>query len=202
MRWRTALTTTRISKLGHKRPDSRSPPRMPAVPPYSAHSRLSERCFGYLFGTEKQSYCASQQVGYLFSAVGRLRRDTWPESSIMARRGLGSIRCGTAKRAGEPQVSVRWLGDWRMYRIALLGAGRIARVDVESIVGHARTELANVVDADRAAVESISSRCWTARSRSPRPARTAPAPYDAVLQLERASGSRDTAGCVRSAAGC
>ena len=89
-----------------------------------------------------------------------------------------------------------------MYRIALLGAGRIAKVHVESIVGHARTELAYVVDVDRAAAESISSRCWTARSRSLRSARTEPAPYGAVLRLEPASGSRDTAGCVRSAAGC
>ena len=42
-----------------------------------------------------------------------------------------------------------------MYRIALLGAGRIAKVHVESIVGHARTELACVVDVDRAAAESM-----------------------------------------------
>ena len=42
-----------------------------------------------------------------------------------------------------------------MYRIALLGAGRIAKVHVESIVGHARTELAYVVDVDRAAAESM-----------------------------------------------
>ena len=42
-----------------------------------------------------------------------------------------------------------------MYRVALLGAGRIAKVHVESIVGHARTELAYVVDVDRAAAESM-----------------------------------------------
>ena len=44
-----------------------------------------------------------------------------------------------------------------MYRIALLGAGRIAKVHVESIVGHARTELAYVVDVDRAAAESMAA---------------------------------------------
>ena len=43
----------------------------------------------------------------------------------------------------------------RMYRIALLGAGRIAKVHVLSIVGHPRTELAYVVDVDRAAAESM-----------------------------------------------
>ena len=44
-----------------------------------------------------------------------------------------------------------------MYRIALLGAGRIARVHVESIVAHPRTELAYVVDIDRAAAESMAT---------------------------------------------
>ena len=42
-----------------------------------------------------------------------------------------------------------------MYRIALLGAGRIAKVHVESIVGHPRTELAWVVDVDRAAADAL-----------------------------------------------
>ena len=42
-----------------------------------------------------------------------------------------------------------------MYRIALMGAGRIAKVHVESIVGHPRTELACVVDVDREAAESM-----------------------------------------------
>ncbi len=42
-----------------------------------------------------------------------------------------------------------------MYRIALLGAGRIAKVHVESIVGHPRTELACVVDVDSAAAGSM-----------------------------------------------
>ena len=44
-----------------------------------------------------------------------------------------------------------------MYKIALLGAGRIAKVHVESIVGHGRTELAYVVDVDRAAAESMAA---------------------------------------------
>ena len=44
-----------------------------------------------------------------------------------------------------------------MYRIALLGAGRIAKVHVESIVGHPRTELAWVVDVNRAAAESMAA---------------------------------------------
>ena len=44
-----------------------------------------------------------------------------------------------------------------MYTIALLGAGRIAKVHVQSIVGHARTELAFVVDVDRAAAESMAT---------------------------------------------
>ena len=42
-----------------------------------------------------------------------------------------------------------------MHRIALLGAGRIAKVHVQSIVGHARTELAYVVDVDREAAEAM-----------------------------------------------
>ena len=42
-----------------------------------------------------------------------------------------------------------------MHRIALLGAGRIAKVHVRSIVGHARTELAYVVDVDREAAEAM-----------------------------------------------
>ena len=44
-----------------------------------------------------------------------------------------------------------------MYGIALLGAGRIAKVHVRSIVGHDRTELAYVVDVDRAAAESMAA---------------------------------------------
>ena len=44
-----------------------------------------------------------------------------------------------------------------MYRIALLGAGRIAKVHVESIVSHSRTELACVVDVDRVAAESMAA---------------------------------------------
>ena len=42
-----------------------------------------------------------------------------------------------------------------MYRVALLGARRIAKVHVESIVGHPRAELACVVDVDRAAAEAM-----------------------------------------------
>ena len=42
-----------------------------------------------------------------------------------------------------------------MHRIALLGAGRIAKVHVQSIVGHARTELAYVVDVDPEAAEAM-----------------------------------------------
>ena len=42
-----------------------------------------------------------------------------------------------------------------MHAIALLGAGRIAKVHVESIVGHPRTRLAYVVDVDRAAAEAM-----------------------------------------------
>ena len=44
-----------------------------------------------------------------------------------------------------------------MYRIALLGAGRIAKVHVESIVGHARTRLAWVVDVNREAAQSMAA---------------------------------------------
>lgn len=44
-----------------------------------------------------------------------------------------------------------------MHGIALLGAGRIAKVHVESITGHARTRLAWVVDVDRAAAGSMAA---------------------------------------------
>ena len=44
-----------------------------------------------------------------------------------------------------------------MHRIALLGAGRIAKVHVRNIVDHARTELAYVTDIDRAAAESMAA---------------------------------------------
>ena len=44
-----------------------------------------------------------------------------------------------------------------MHAIALLGAGRIAKVHVESIVGHPRTRLAWVVDVDREAAQSMAA---------------------------------------------
>ena len=44
-----------------------------------------------------------------------------------------------------------------MHAIALLGAGRIAKVHVESIVGHPRTRLAYVVDVNREAAESMAA---------------------------------------------
>ena len=44
-----------------------------------------------------------------------------------------------------------------MHAIALLGAGRIAKVHVQSIVGHPRTRLAYVVDVDREAAESMAA---------------------------------------------
>ena len=46
-------------------------------------------------------------------------------------------------------------GEQADVQIALLGAGRTAKVRVESIVGHARTEVAYVVDVGRAPAESI-----------------------------------------------
>ena len=42
-----------------------------------------------------------------------------------------------------------------MYGIALMDAGRIAKVHIESIAGHPRTQIAFVVDVDRAAAESM-----------------------------------------------